>query len=179
MVFKMRKLLLAIIFLSVEAQRLKINLRENIREEVEISSINDVGSYQETEEPRTYRLPNDTRPEVYLINLNFGEFHEDDLSFTGNVKISIRVIEQTDTIILHSSVDDVSETSLVTEENAQLFHTITYDENREFMIVKTSQLSKGSLVRLTVNYRGTIGTSISGIYRGSYLNSANERRCLL
>jgi Peptidase M1 N-terminal domain len=163
--------------LSVGAQKLKINLRENVREGIEISDMSDVGSYQEAD---TYRLPNHTRPELYLINLNFGNFHEGDTSFTGNVFISIRVTEDTDTLILHSSVNVVDH-SLTTDGNIPISSSADYDLVRNFMIVKTNGivLKKDSLVRLTINYLGTIGTLVNGVYRGSYLNSKNERRYFL
>lgn len=169
----MWKLLCAIIFLSVDAQKLKLNLSENGREGIDISNMIDVETYQEAV---TYRLPNDTRPETYLINLNFGDFHENDMSFTGNVLISIRVVENTDEITLHSSVTTTS-TSLTSNENIPILYSIVDDPVREFMVLKTNEiLLKGSVVRLRVFFRGTIGTSVSGIYRGSYLHNGNERR---
>lgn len=173
----MWKFLFAVIFLSVDAQRLKLNLGENIREGIEISDMNNVELYQTA--AITYRLPNDTQPELYLINLNFGNFHEGDMEFTGNVLITIRVAQNTDTITLHSSVL-VIDFSLSSDTNVPIRHdSVDYDSEREFMIIKTSEnLVKDQLVRLTINYRGTIGTSISGVYRGSYLNNLNERRYL-
>lgn len=174
----MWKLLFTVIFLSVDAQRLKLNLGENVREGIEISDMSDVGAYQESS--ATYRLPNDTQPELYLINLKFGEFHEGDMSFTGNVMISIRVTENTNSITLHSSVV-VVDTLLTTDANVRIDHQpAEFDLLREFMTIKTNtNLIKGQLVRLTINFRGTIGTAISGVYRGSYLDDTNERRYFL
>jgi aminopeptidase N len=175
-VWKMWKLLFAVAFLSVDAQRLKLNLRENVREGIEISDMSDVEAFQEV---ATYRLPNVTRPESYLLNLNFGDFHENDMNFTGNVLITIRVVEETNTITLHNSLIIV-DTSLTTEDNLPILHRVDFDTTREFMFVKTeTTLLKNSLVRLVVNHQGLIRTSVSGVYRGSYRDAANERRCFL
>lgn len=167
----MLKLLFLVIFLSVEAQRLKINSNRE-RAEITLSAVNNpinnaIG---------TYRLPNATRPESYLINLNFDDFHDGKLDFTGNVFITIRVVEDTNTITLHNSLTVIG-TELM-NSGAQIPHTVSRDDERDFMIIITMiTLTKGSIVQLTVRYGGTIGTSIAGIYRGSYLHNDNERRC--
>lgn len=167
----MLKLLFLVIFLSVEAQRLKINSNRESAE-ITLSAVNNpinnaIG---------TYRLPNATRPESYLINLNFDDFHDGKLDFTGNVFITIRVVEDTNTITLHNSLTVIG-TELM-NSGAQIPHTVSRDDERDFMIIITMiTLTKGSIVQLTVRYGGTIGTSIAGIYRGSYLHNDNERRC--
>lgn len=170
----MWKLFLLVIFLSADAQKLKVQSSVNIRERSEIYDLSDVGSYQDIP---SYRLPNDTRPEFYLINLNFGDFHADEMGFTGSVLITIRIVESTNTITMHSSVL-VDNTALVSAENDPISHSRDYDTEREFIIIKADEiLIKDSIVRLTVNYQGTIGTSISGVYRGTYLHNENEIRC--
>lgn len=167
------KILCLAAILSVEAQRFKLNSGVKGRVGTEITKISDVRAYQTAID---YRLPNNTRPELYLINLNFGDFHEDDLSFSGKVEITIRVIDNTDTITLHSSVA-VFETALTTFDGGLISFTVEYDALREFMIIKSSViLLQDSIVRLTVSYGGRIGTSISGVYRGSYLHNENEKR---
>ena len=166
----MFKLILVLIFLSVDAQRLKLF---NDREEIRIPDVSDVEKQQETV---SYRLPNNTRPELYLLSLNLGQFYDEDLSFSGNVLITIRVLENTDTIVIHSAVLVIN-TFLFTDKNVPISHTVDYDSKREFMTVKTNYvLEKDSFVRFDVKYTGTIGSSIAGVYRGSYLNDENIRR---
>ena len=168
----MWKPLLFFAFLSVDAQRLKLN--HNVRDGTEIFDLNAVQAQQAFV---SYRLPNETVPELYLINLSFGDFHEGDLSFSGNVMISIRVLENTDTITLHSSGLLVVNTVLTTSVNVEISHTIDFNTERELLILKTSEtLVKDSMVRLTINYRGTIRSSITGVYRGSYLHNGDETR---
>lgn len=164
----MWKLLILFVFLSVDAQRFKLN--QSAREGVEIL---DVKAYQDA--TVGYRLPNDTRPESYTLNLNFGDFHDGDMSFTGNVAILIHVVEPTDRITLHSSVQNVV-TSLRTASNAEISHTVSFEPDQEFLIIKTEEvLAKNTNVQLTVSYQGTIVTSINGIYRGSYQHDSERR----
>lgn len=170
----MWKFLFFAIILSVDAQKLKFD--QVVREGVDISNL------FEKEVPKevfTYRLPNDTRPEQYLISLDFGDFHLGVMEFTGRVGITIRVVESTDTITLHSSVLLLSH-DLRTREDIPIAHEVDVDAQREFLIVRTSTpLARDSVVRLTLNYRGSIGTSISGVYRESYLHNRDEKRCWL
>lgn len=169
----LKKLLLLFVFLSVYGQKLKLSQRSRDRTEIFDSSIN-AFSYQEI---TTYRLPNETIPELYLINLSFGDFEDDDLSFSGNVLISIHVVEQTDTIILHNSGLRNVNTILSTSANVEIQHTTDVSVEHELLIVKTNEvLLKGSLVRLSINYQGTIESGIAGVYRGSYQDSGNNKR---
>lgn len=167
----MWKFFVLLIFLSVNAQRFKLN--QSVRDGVEILNA------EAFQNALTYRLPNTTRPVSYILNLNFGDFHEGDIahmSFTGNVMISIRVVEDTDTITLHNSVA-VIETTLRTSDDSEILHTRSFDLEREFLVIKTTEmLLKDTSVNLLVTYVGQINASPSGIYRGSYL-SGSERRC--
>lgn len=170
----MLKFLFAVILLSADAQKLKLSLDENVRDGIAISNMSDVELYQES---ATYRLPNNTKPEAYFINLSIGDFHENDMTFIGNVLITIRVMEDTDIITLHSSVN-VSAISLTMTNNVSvLYDEPTFEEDKEFMIIKTKEILKqGTLVRLNVDYYGVIGTAVRGVYRGSYRSQKNERR---
>lgn len=169
----LKKLLLLFVFLSVYGQKLKLNQRFRDRTEIFDSSIN-AFSFQEI---TTYRLPNETIPELYLINLSFGDFEDDDLSFSGNVLISIHVVEQTDTIILHNSGLRNVNTILSTSANVEIQHTTDVSVEHELLIVKTNEaLLKGSLVRLSINYQGTIESGIASVYRGIYQDSGNNKR---
>lgn len=168
----MWKIFLLVAFLSVDAQRLKVT--HTIHNGIKIYNMDD---RKAQEENVTYRLSNQTIPELYLINLDFGDFHSGDLSFTGNVLISIRVVENTDTIILHNSGLLVVNTMLTTSANVVIEHTIAFDVERELMIVNTEiPVIKDTMIRLTIDYRSTIGLTMSGVYRGSYLHNGSETR---
>lgn len=160
------------VLLSADAQRFKFN--EIARDGVEISEIE---AYQD--DTVSYRLPNNTRPESYVINLNFGDFHNsDDITFMGQVAITIRVLEKTDTITLHSAVEVSQDSDVLLRDssNIEIPTTIELDGAPEFLIIHTSEtLLKNETVHLTISYQGTIGASISGIYRGSYEHDTERR----
>lgn len=160
---------LLVFLLSADAQRLKLS-SANLREGIEISEFDDIA------DEISYRLPNKTKPELYTITLELGDFHTNDLEFSGSAWIAIRVVESTDTIVLHSAVDVIG-TSLSNERNIPISHAVSYDSDREFMIIKSgSVLAKDALVQLRVEYTGTIRSSVMGVYRGSYMTKDNERR---
>lgn len=168
----MWKVLLFVSFLSAGAQKLEFS--KNTRVGIEVSDLSDAVGYQSD---FGYRLPNNTSPESYLINLDFGDFHNDDMTFRGTVLLSIRVLETTNRITLHSSVSGVS-TTLHTSGDVEIQHNVTFDLEHEFLFIQTFMpLAEGSLVHLTIHYQGMIGTSITGVYRGSYLHNGTERRC--
>ena len=173
----MWKFLFLFVFLSADAQRFKLNLDEKARESLEITEF--TSPKVTNDEFSTYRLPNDTRPESYLINMNFGDFHQGDLSFTGNVRIVIKVVEETSRIVLHSAVN-IAEISLRKfsgdDQTIIPIVSIVSNEEREFIVITTREvLIEGSVLQLTINYQGTIGTAISGVYRGSYRENGIEK----
>lgn len=173
--WKFTLLLLTALLSNGDAQKLIIDRK--LREGIEISDFADnVEAYQNT---LTYRLPNNTNPESYVISLEFGDFHEDDMSFTGRVLITINVLENTNQITLHNSVLIVSVgLSSLTSNNNAIENTYDFDVEREFLIIKTAEtLNADSRVQIDIAYRGNIGTSIAGIYRGSYRNEENDERC--
>jgi aminopeptidase N len=174
----MWKFLLLAVLLSADAQKLKFD--QVVRDGVEITEVFD------EEVPRdvfTYRLPNTTWPEQYSINLDFGDFDQSDMGFNGTVSITIRVLNSTDAITMHKHSSLVLLNSdLRTSDNVPIAHAIDDDTDddlvREFLVVRTSTpLERDSVVRLTLNYRGSIRTSISGVYRGRYVHNRNETRC--
>ncbi|KAG5671283.1 hypothetical protein PVAND_001488 [Polypedilum vanderplanki] len=125
-----------------------------------------------------HRLPNNTSPQAYDINLEFGEFDSGELSFTGSVYITINVSESTNIITLHSSVL-VLNTSLtrLNYGGNDIAHTHDVDIEREFLIITTmeEQLQRFSIVLLRVDYSGAISTSaIEGVFRRSYFDKNDK-----
>lgn len=130
----------------------------------------------------SYRLPNNTIPTNYSINLVFGDFERDDVHFTGSVYIIIRVLEKTSTIVLHSSVL-VHTTSLTKSRygGTAVAHTYDVDVEREFLLIRTTEesLQRDALVWLRIEYSGVIGTSEeddAGVFRGTYTNANDSLR---
>lgn len=123
----------------------------------------------------TFRLPNNTRPETYLINLEFNDF-ESNLRFTGESFIKIYVVEETNTITLHNAVN-IESVVLCTSLNSncdkiEIVNT-SVDVEREFFHITTAQnLMADNSYYLNFKFNGTIFTMTSnffGVYRGSFL----------
>lgn len=127
----------------------------------------------------TYRLPNSSYPESYVITLIFGNFNRDDspsLAFTGSVTIDIKILEDTEEIVLHSSVAEITEHTLTVNE-AVVEYDLSNDTERELLILTSRDtLVKDSRVSLWIKFIGNIGSAIRGVYRASYLTENSERR---
>jgi hypothetical protein len=130
--------------------------------------------------PLSHRLPNNTAPQAYSINLVFGDFDRDDMRFTGSAYITISVRESTNIITLHSSVL-VLNTSLtrLNYGGNVVAHTHDIDYEREFLSIRTTeeQLQRFSIVLLRIDYSGVIGTEEAGVFRRSYRNDDGSTRC--
>lgn len=167
MVLEMWKILLFLVLLSADAQQLKFNkILPN-------DSVAEDGEAREDE--ISYRLPNNTTPELYILSLSFGNFHNDELFYTGNVSIVIRVLEDTRTITLHSAVmvDDVI---LKNSDTREVLSDYGFDHRREFLIITTEELLvKNSIVILDILYTAVIHTETKGIFRGSYQHDGEQR----
>lgn len=171
MVLEMWKFLLFLVLLSADAQQLKFNKilpNDSVSEDVEAR-----------EDEISYRLPNNTIPESYILTLSFGNFHNDEMSYTGNVAIVIRVLENTETITLHSAVLSVDSVDLKNNDNELIPTDPFLDTRREFLIIKptdpTVTFAKDSTMILDIRYTGVIHTEAKGIFRGSYQNGADTR----
>lgn len=171
----MWKYLIVFILLSisyVESQKNFKNLLQKHRDEFSVLETDEIKPLA-TE--ATYRLPNDTEPILYNVILDFGKFHEGDMYFAGSVLIVIRIVKFTNTITLHNAAH-ITRTTLL-KENITISHSYEFDTEREFIIVKSDEiLVPEQVVLLTIFFIGSIGTSFRGVYRGSYLNDASEKR---
>lgn len=172
-----------LVFASIECFSLAQDpwLYKNVRShnDVVIHKINDIQPQQDV---FSYRLPNDTQPLAYLVDLDFGNFHEGVLDFNGTVKMSILILTNTNTITLHSSVSIIHKILLsnsafgdtVIQQSSQL------DKDREFLIITTDdELTEGTTVYLTVKYTARLTSSIAGPYRQSYLDADDQQRLVV
>ena len=130
----------------------------------------------------SYRLPNDTQPIAYLVDLDFGNFHEGVLDFDGTVKMSIKILRNTNTITLHSSVFRIHEIVLSNSAfgDAIIQQSYMIDNLREFLIITTvNELNEGATVFLTVKYTARLTSSIAGPYRQSYFDADKQQRLVV
>lgn len=169
MVLKMLKILSFLILISADAQQLKFN---------KISPNDSVARNVEAREDEiSYRLPNNTMPSSYLLSMEFGNFHDHEMSFSANVSIVIFVLEDTQTITLHSGTTiTVKNVDLRNSANQVLSSDYIEDTRRDFLIIETPMtLQQGSIVILDIFYSGLIDTETKGIFRGSYQQGAEQR----
>lgn len=124
-----------------------------------------------------YRLPNNTRPEHYVIALATN-VDKNDFNFTGQVAIKLRTLESTKNITVHQrqlTIDSVSLQNLNTLRTIKVHHN--YDNITEFLVISAAdELEKEQHYLLTIAYHGELRTDMGGFYRSSYTNSKNETR---
>lgn len=112
-----------------------------------------------------YRLPKTMTPELYDLylhpNLETGEFE-------GQLVITIKVLEKTDKIILHSANLDIAYVYFKTF--GQTVKNYSFDMVRDFLIVEsTYELEAGTTVDLGLNFRGyEMHSKIVGLYTSTY-----------
>lgn len=128
----------------------------------------------------SYRLPNNTYPQNYAINLTFNDILN--TQFSGIVDIHIKVIEDTDEIILHGSNIQVNYIfiSYTCDFTKNRFDgSFSFDEKNEFLKIKFNEsdiIFKASQdIFLRISYFGEINTRYQGFYHGSYMNMDPER----
>lgn len=140
-----------------------------------------VSNFIKANEPGEYRLPKDTIPINYDIHL-ITNIHEGDFDFTGTVKITLKVLEETDTITIHSRQLEIENDYELLDKDENPFPvTLEYVSKTEFLKFKLEQvegeepkkLKKGEYT-LEINYNGTLRDDNGGFYRSSYTNEAGK-----
>jgi aminopeptidase 2 len=139
----------------------------------------DVGRSQfedELNELNEYRLPRSTRPTNYDLWLNVDV---DRARFNGSVKITIEVIEQTDTVALN--VRDVNvmfeSISLMDGEN-KVFkpsHVKNYDQQEILNLKFDRRFKVNDIYVLSIQFDGAIGNDTTGLYKTSYQDGNIKR----
>ncbi|KAL7025611.1 hypothetical protein ACKWTF_013562 [Chironomus riparius] len=133
-------------------------------------------------ESETYRLPNQTYPESYDIRLVFNRNLDQNITiFSGAAVINIIILEDVDSIILHSSVRNIN---MVTEKFLNLLIDYESDSAREFLIIKRvdgENFKNNTKVQIEIQFTSDIVESPKhrGVYRGSYLDENAVRKYYL
>lgn len=126
----------------------------------------------------TYRLPNNTRPEFYEVQLvtfiDRGEFN-----FSGTVRIDVRVLEESKTITLHARRLTIDSVQLSDSYGNPIEDDVTfaYDVTKEFLTISTGKtmLQRGEKYLLKIFYIGELRTDLGGFYRSSYVNAQGTK----
>lgn len=132
----------------------------------------------------SYRLPNNTSPESYFVNLKFDDFNDSHTDFTGSVFIVIRVhADDTSVITLHSAVliTSVNLTKFVNGSEVGVAQSYDVDAVRQFLLIQTLEetIKRGSVLGLRIEFSGKIISSEEsedGIFIGRYENFDNRMR---
>uniref|UniRef100_A0A1Q3FKH7 Aminopeptidase n=1 Tax=Culex tarsalis TaxID=7177 RepID=A0A1Q3FKH7_CULTA len=127
----------------------------------------------------SYRLPNTTIPTHYNLfldtNVHLGVFE-----YSGNVKISIRVLEDTQQIVLHSVRSEIQRIQLFGNQLPVPVQGFKFDEDKEFLIVNTNVwLHVGGTYILDIDFTNSLERDDqAGFYLSSYVNDASETKYL-
>ncbi|EDS27420.1 protease m1 zinc metalloprotease [Culex quinquefasciatus] len=127
----------------------------------------------------TYRLPNTTVPTHYNLYLDT-DVHLGVFEYTGNVKISIRVLEDIKQIVLHSVRNEIQRIQLFTNQLPVPVQGFEFDVDKEFLIVNTNVwLHAGESYVLDIDFTNSLERNDqAGFYLSSYVNDAGETKFL-
>ena len=133
-----------------------------------------------------YRLPTNVKPIHYKITLDPlieepGPIEElVPSTFTGEVIIRVRVLEETRNITLHYndlSIENVTITEASTETDLSVTHT--YDNVTHFWVISAGDDAEATFkankeYEITTNYAGHHQEDMYGFYRSSYRDAENK-----
>lgn len=137
----------------------------------------DVGEFKFKKDIINYRLPNNTKPEAYIITITT-DIANGKFEFDGTVKIAVRVLETTRNITLHQRQLKILSAELVTDYDRRYKILLPhYDPDTEFLTIATTDevIHPGNLVYLTIKYKGILREDAAGFYRSSYTNSEGKK----
>jgi hypothetical protein len=123
-----------------------------------------------------YRLPTNVIPSNYTITLDPLIEDDDPKTFTGEVKIRVKVINETESITLHYndlSINEINVTRVSTGEEFSAHHE--YDNVTHFCIIKIDTEEDENIIFkeneeyiITIDYSGYHRSDMYGFYRSSY-----------
>ncbi|KAG4078826.1 hypothetical protein HA402_015416 [Bradysia odoriphaga] len=130
------------------------------------------------QESISYRLPNETFPENYVVHLKT-DIHEGNFNFSGRVEITVAVRDQTSEIVVHARqlvIDDVKLWNVLSSTTEIQIQPFEYDAVTEFVTIR---LVSGALLTnqkylLVIEYNGQLRDDNLGFYRSSYRDADNQ-----
>ncbi|XP_018321847.1 aminopeptidase N-like [Agrilus planipennis] len=141
-------------------------------EKTEITERQGVGSY---------RLPNDVIPIKYYLTLE-PEF--DTFGFDGIAEINLQVINETNTITLHSVELTLQNLTINCASPAEDYSNLTIEYSfldlaRQFLVITLSRnVAPGSECTLLILYEGILNQDSHGFYRAQYTDREGNVRWL-
>ncbi|XP_050072635.1 aminopeptidase N-like [Anopheles maculipalpis] len=123
----------------------------------------------------SYRLPNDTIPESYTLELS-SNVHEQNFSYTGTVVIRVRVLQTTRSIVLHSLRSTLVQIEVRNSNQLNVpIVAIEQDADLETLTIRTGTELLAGIYQLTVRFENTLRSDVGGFYWTSY-SVGNEVR---
>lgn len=119
-----------------------------------------------------YRLPNTSKPYHYVIKLNphlAGNF-----TFTGEINITLAVLQATNAITIHSKEQTIDENrTVLSNYGSNISYAVnhTYDIEKDFLTLTTSETLAVGNYSLVLYYTGDLRDDMIGFYKSSYTNS--------
>jgi aminopeptidase N len=144
----------------------------------DFGSESNVDRFNNNKEGISYRLPNETYPLRYDIELTT-RIDQAIFTFTGRVQILLHVKEATNSITLHSKMNRIISTTLL-DNNENIINTLPpqLDPITEFLVVNVVGLPlvAGANFTLAIVYDGELRSAqeAEGFYRSSYLSATGE-----
>lgn len=126
-----------------------------------------------------YRLSTAVRPQSYTLSLRLEQNFGTTQTFTGNVRITVTVQEETSLIQLNSkylTIPTEGITVYCSDNNVNnLFVNLQFEEEYEMVYVSTQSLPAGSTCDLSFSgFSGVLADDMYGFYRSSYLDENGQ-----
>lgn len=94
-------------------------------------------------------------------------------NFSGQVIISVTVLQETNQIILHANKLDITNVYVIGNEVASYY----LDEIREFLVITmTNTLTANANIRLGILFEGQMLNKIVGLYSSTYTTPNDDKR---
>lgn len=142
------------------------------------NNFNEFDSRIEKSAKINYRLPNNTVPTNYNVdittNVDQGVF-----DFTGKVKIKIHIQDDSTSVTLHARQLTIGEIELFDDQSH--YYTLSpyqYDVNTELLTIPVvgETIKKGTVCTLQISYTGTLRSDQKGFYKSSYVNAEGQTK---
>ncbi|XP_076258416.1 aminopeptidase N-like isoform X2 [Rhynchophorus ferrugineus] len=127
------------------------------------------------------RLPRSIKPIHYMIEITPDLVKE---TIMGTETITIKAVENTDTIIFHLNRITINAKSIdvrLDQKNSQSISVKSqkYLEDQRYRITLDQELESGSTYMLSLEYQGELNKQLQGFYKSEYITPAGDVRSVV
>ncbi|KAJ9573937.1 hypothetical protein L9F63_008679, partial [Diploptera punctata] len=119
----------------------------------------------------SYRLPDHTIPISYDVKLKTDV--NTTFKFTGEVAITVEIVEETDVIILHSTGLDII--SLTIDGSEHDNYTLASDDTHFLTIYLNETIPIGEYATIEIEFEGELADDMYGFYKSSYATNEGTK----